>query len=87
MACRLPIVSSAVGGVPEMVTDGENGRLVQPARPDELSQACVELLSDPALRERMTQRGWEIVNDKFNVEGQVERLKELYRGLINQYGR
>ncbi|TXI32105.1 MAG: glycosyltransferase [Niabella sp.] len=87
MACRLPIVSSAVGGVPEMVTDGENGRLVQPARPDELSHACVELLSDPALRERMTQRGWEIVNDKFNVEGQVERLKELYRGLINQYGR
>lgn len=87
MACRLPIVASAVGGVPEMVTDGENGRLVQPARPDELSRACIELLSNPALCEKMRQCGWEIVNNKFNVEGQVERLKELYRGLINQYGR
>ncbi|MBI5932761.1 MAG: glycosyltransferase [Chloroflexi bacterium] len=87
MACRLPIVASAVGGVPEMVTDGENGKLVQPARPDELSRACVELLSNPALREQMSRRGWEIVNDKFNVKGQVERLKELYRGLIKQYGR
>lgn len=87
MACRLPIVASAVGGVPEMVIDGENGRLVQPARPDELSNACIELLSNSGLREKMTQRGWEIVNDKFNVEGQVERLKDLYRGLINQYGR
>lgn len=87
MACRLPIVASAVGGVPEMVTDGGNGRLVQPARPDELSRACVELLSNPALREKMGARGWEIVNKNFNVEGQVERLKDLYRGLIKQYGR
>lgn len=87
MACRLPIVASAVGGIPEMVTDGENGRLVQPARPDELFHACVELLSNPALRQRMSQRGWEIVNEKFNVEGQVEQLKDLYRSLINQYGR
>ncbi len=87
MACRLPIVASAVGGVPEMVADGVNGKLVQPARPEELTRACVELLSNPALREQMSQRGWEIVNDKFNVEGQVERLKNLYRGLIKQYGR
>jgi glycosyltransferase involved in cell wall biosynthesis len=87
MASRLPIIASAVGGVPEMVTDGENGRLVHSARPNELSNVCVELLSNPKLRDRMTQRGWEIVNDKFNVEGQVERLKHLYSGLIDQYGR
>lgn len=87
MAARLPIVASAVGGVPEMVVDGHNGRLVSPEQPRELSNACIALLADPELRNRMGENGWQIVNDKFNIQGQVEQLRNLYLNLIGNYGR
>ena len=87
MAARLPIVASAVGGVPEMVVDGHNGRLVSPEQPRELSNACIALLADPELRNRMGENGWQIVNDKFNIQGQVEQLRKLYLDLIGNYGR
>ncbi len=87
MASRLPIVASAVGGVPEMVTDGENGRLVAPARPDELSRACIEFLSDADLRRRMGANGWQVVHQKFNIAVQVRRLEQVYLEELRRYGR
>ncbi len=87
MACRLPIIASAVGGVPEMVTDGDNGLLLQPGDPRALADACIGLLSDPDRRMKLARRGEQVVHGKFNVEGQVENLKKLYMDLIKEYGR
>jgi glycosyltransferase involved in cell wall biosynthesis len=87
MAARLPIVACAVGGVPEMVVDGENGRLVSPGIPQELSNACIGLVTDPEMRNKMGERGWQIVNEKFDVQGQVGQLGKLYLDLIGDYGR
>jgi glycosyltransferase involved in cell wall biosynthesis len=47
------VVSTAVGGVPEVVRDGENGLLVAPGRPGELAAALRRLLEEPGLRERL----------------------------------
>jgi glycosyltransferase involved in cell wall biosynthesis len=85
MACRLPIIASAVGGVPEMVQTGENGILVTPADPGELSAACIQLLVDRDLRMSMGKMGWLKVNEKFNVKRQVLQLQEEYLELINDY--
>jgi len=87
MAAQLPIVASAVGGVPEMVTDGRNGYLVSPGSPGELSEACITLLTAPEIRTEMGQNGWQIVNEKFNILGQIGQLEKLYLDLISKYAK
>ena len=87
MAAKLPIVASKVGGVPEMIRDGENGYLVAPEDSDGLAQACIRLLSDPQKSATMGTEGWEIVNKKFNIERQVGQLKKLYLDLLQAYGK
>ena len=87
MAARLPLIATRVGGVPEMIADGKNGLIVEPQDVTGLTQAAVDLLSDPAKRSAMSAEGWTIVNDKFNIERQVDELKSLYLDLIHAYGR
>jgi glycosyltransferase involved in cell wall biosynthesis len=78
MGAGLPVIASRVGGVPEMIADGQNGLLVEPEDPDSLSPACIRLLDRPGERATMGAAGWQIVNQKFSIERQVEQLKELY---------
>lgn len=85
MAARLPIVASAVGGVPEMIVDGQNGRLIPAADPQALSDACLDLLSRPEESAKMGEKGWEVVNQKFNIETQVAHLETLYLERIHAH--
>ena len=78
MGARLPVIASHVGGVPEMIAEGQNGLLVAPDDPDGLARACIRLLDHPDERATMGVAGWQIVNQKFSIERQVEQLKELY---------
>ena len=87
MAARLSIVASAVGGVPEMIVNGENGILVSAGNIQELQNACKRLLADPLLGIRMGEAGWRIVNQKFNVAAQVRHLEQIYLDLIAMYGK
>lgn len=57
MACGTPVVGSAVGGIPYVVDDGENGLLVPPGDPVALATACAGLLSDGVLADRMGAAG------------------------------
>jgi glycosyltransferase involved in cell wall biosynthesis len=87
MAARLPIIASAVGGIPEMVTDGDNGFLVPPSQPSELSRACLAVLSSEPTRRRMSENGWQVVNQKFKIENQVRQLEQIYLNEMNQHGK
>ena len=87
MAARLPIVASRVGGVPEMVTDGVNGRLLEPGDPRQLAETCLELLTRPEFRAEMGGRGRSIVEQKFDVRVQAEHLRTLYQRLMEAYGK
>ena len=53
LSVGVPVVATAVGGVPEVVRDGENGLLVPPGRPDELAAALVRVLDEQGLRDRL----------------------------------
>jgi glycosyltransferase involved in cell wall biosynthesis len=87
MASRLPIIASAVGGVPEMVVDGENGILVAAGDTEALVAAGTKLLAEPLLGKRMGEAGWQIVDQKFNITVQVRQLEQLYLDLINAYAK
>ena len=87
MASQKPIVASNVGGVPEMVEDGQNGLLVSPANPMKLAEACIHLLHDPARIRAMGDTGREFVDQRFNVRKQVETLSNLYQNLLTNHKR
>ncbi|MEO7296646.1 MAG: glycosyltransferase family 4 protein, partial [Candidatus Limnocylindria bacterium] len=78
MARRRPVVASAVGGIPEVITSGVDGLLVQPADPGVLAAAVVSLLRSPALRERIGEAGYRTVRDRFSIDAQVKRIEVVY---------
>jgi hypothetical protein len=57
MACRLPVVSTKLAGIPEMVADGETGLLVEPGDDHALADTIAKLAADPALRKRLGEAG------------------------------
>ncbi|MEA3407267.1 MAG: glycosyltransferase [Chloroflexota bacterium] len=86
MAAGLPVVATRVGGVPEVVVDGETGLLVPPGDPDALAQAILRLLRDPDLRHRMGQAGRARVAEHFSVEQMVRKTEALYERLLAEKG-
>ena len=81
MACRLPVIASRVGGLPEIVIHGSTGLLVPPAQPSQLSGAIRQLLAEPARASAMGQAGRERVEEHFSVASMVDAYLDLYRGL------
>jgi glycosyltransferase involved in cell wall biosynthesis len=82
MAAGIPVVSSAVGGMPESVRDGVSGLLVPPGDPPGLAAALLRLLEDPALRSRLGEQGRRIVEQEFNTDAMVEGNLRIYRELL-----
>ncbi len=82
MACRVPVVATRVGGIPEMVVDGETGILVNPRDADALANACLRILKDSKLRENMGISGRKRVEDLFDQKRMVREIIELYQEII-----
>jgi glycosyltransferase involved in cell wall biosynthesis len=78
MAAGLPVVASAVGGVPELVLDGETGRLVPPGDPPALAGALRPLLADAQLRRRLGDAGRVRVHERFDLGPFRRAHVELY---------
>ena len=76
--CGRPVVASAVGGIPELVSDGVTGLLVQPGDADGLAGALERLLTRPDLRRAMGSAARERAEARFGLERQVDRLLELW---------
>lgn len=82
MAQGLPVVCTRVGSIPEVVRDGEDGYLVPPGDVDGLSERLCQLLGAPDDRARMGQVCRERLQEKFTLERCVERLLEIYAGVV-----
>jgi len=80
MAAGLPVVSTAVSGIPELVRDGENGLLVPPEDPRALASALLRLATDLPLRERLATAGRETVAERFDGDVLARRMAGLFRG-------
>jgi glycosyltransferase involved in cell wall biosynthesis len=86
MARRVPVVASAVGGIPEVVTDGVDGLLVPPSDPSALADAVVRLARSPALRARLGEAGYRTVAERFSIDAQVRRIQALYDEELDRAG-
>jgi glycosyltransferase involved in cell wall biosynthesis len=78
MSARVPVVATAVGGVPEIVSDRESALLIPPGDPGALSQAMRELLENDALAGRIAARAYELILARYTPEIRTSRLVEIY---------
>jgi glycosyltransferase involved in cell wall biosynthesis len=82
LAAGRPVVATRVGGVPDVVRDGEDGFLVETGDTVELAARLAQLARDPELRERMGQQGRERVLPRYAVDRLVDDVDRLYRSLL-----
>lgn len=88
-AMGLPVVGTAVGGVPETMVEGVTGLLVPPRNPAALAQALETLLADSALRRRMGEAGQALIRGHglFTVERAADQVERVYTHWLAQRGR
>lgn len=77
MACGVAPVTTAVGGIPEVLTDGQDGLLVSPGDDAELVVAIERLLADDAERSRLAEQARQRARD-FDIERAVQRIAAIY---------
>jgi glycosyltransferase involved in cell wall biosynthesis len=77
MRMGVPVVSTAISGIPELVIDDETGVLVPPRDPRALASAIAALLDDPARAQRLAFRAAHHVAERFDLHRNAERLREL----------
>jgi glycosyltransferase involved in cell wall biosynthesis len=82
MSCGIPIVATAVGGLPEMIDDGVEGILVPPRSPRKLAEAWYELVTDPRRRKSMGQRAAIRVRREFTAGEMARRYEALFEELM-----
>ena len=86
LALARPVVASRVGGVPEVIVDGENGLLVAPGRPEELAQSCIALMDDYRFAQALGSGGRKCVEERFSARYMAEKVAEVYRTLVCNEG-
>jgi glycosyltransferase involved in cell wall biosynthesis len=74
-----PVIASRVGGIPEIITDGETGLVVEPEDWQALAQAMVKILEDPALAERMGNAARALMGEKFNYQNYYTSYHAMVR--------
>ena len=81
MAAGLPVIGTRIGGIPEVITDDENGLLVPPGNTEALTHAMMRMARDRDSRIRMGRRGREIYEEKFSLSGMIRNIEAVYEGL------
>jgi len=82
MGAGVPIVATAVGGIPEQVTDGANGYLVEPRDPAALAGGIGRVLGDPENAARLGRAGRGRALREFSVEAMTDKIETVYEAAL-----
>lgn len=86
MYMGLPLIASNVGGIPEVLVDGQTGLLVPPGDEDSLASALLRLAADEGARRAMGDAGRRRVREEFDPRVRAGRILELYAGVLSRHG-
>lgn len=82
--CEKPSVSTRVGGIPEILTDGQNGYTVKTHSPEELAARILELYSEPGKIEEMGASAKKIVTERFDLCNQLDQLEKHFKTIVGK---
>ena len=83
-AAGIPVISTDVGGVSDIVLDGDTGFIVSKDDPIAFGSKMLELIKDEKMLAKMSQNGWNYVKDKFNYTTLVRNMDEYYQELLGK---
>ena len=87
-AFKKPVISTKSHGIPFTVKDNENGILIEPDEPEQLSKAIIKLLFDDKLRNKLGLSGYNFVHEKCNSVSMAKHSLKLYNELLkNNYNK
>lgn len=78
MACKLPVIGSNIGGIPDIIQDGETGLLVTEKDISGLSRAILNIIENEKLRKKLAINGYNTVQEKFSWENVTESYLKIY---------
>lgn len=84
MACGLPIITTTVGAIPEVITDGLEGFLIEPGDIQALADRMIQLENNADLRRRMARAGRTRAEKHYSLQVMVQKLMQIYTELLEQ---
>ena len=78
----LPIISTYVGGIPEVITNNDNGYLINPGDTDQLTEALSSLITNDPLRIDMGKKNRKMIHNRFDMQALMKDLSNIYEELI-----
>ncbi len=84
MGYGLPIISTLVGGIPNIVYNDKNGYLFEPGDIEDFSNAIVDLLTNSEKRINFAKASFQIANDKYSLDCHIEKLKSVYKSMLHK---
>ncbi len=85
MAMEIPVVSTKVGGMGEVIADGENGMLINEMEPGEIADRLIDLIKNREVAKRLGKQAREVVVNGFSLKKQTEIFQEQYKKLYNEH--
>ena len=85
LACGIPVVATAVGGIPEQIEDGETGFLTPPRDAEGMAARIEQLLADGALRQRMGAKAAEVARERFSLDRQVDEHLDFFANILSRW--
>jgi glycosyltransferase involved in cell wall biosynthesis len=87
MILKRTVIASNIGGVKEIILDGLNGVLVEPNRPEQITEKILYLFDHPAVCDRMGEKAKERVEQEFSLKDYVQAMEKAFREAVVQGGR
>lgn len=84
MAVGLPVIASRVGGIPDLITDGETGLMFDPSSPENIREVTGRMMNDPDLRARVGQAGKAEALERFHPKVVAQEHLRIYREVLNR---
>jgi N-acetyl-alpha-D-glucosaminyl L-malate synthase BshA len=84
MACRVPAIATRVGGIPELINDGENGLLYEVGDVDAMAKGAIALLSDPAKPETMAAAARKTAQEHFCASRIIPQYEAYYERIVSE---
>lgn len=81
---EVPVLATKVGGTPEVITDGETGRLVPAHSPEALAGGILEFLAAPEFWKQMASRGKDMVKMNFGFQSRTRKLEAIYAEMMKE---
>ena len=82
-AGSIPVISTNVGGVQDILLDGETGFIIEKGNLEDYAEKLLDLINDEKKRLKMSQNGWNFVQQKFSKETLASNMSILYHKLLN----